>query len=75
MAGTQLASISRRALRSLAAPMSTLTRHYSAMTHADLDAIVAFVKSLPPARNRVPERKLAEVVGHAGEDRTMTAEQ
>jgi mono/diheme cytochrome c family protein len=59
----------------MAAPMSTLTRHYSAMTDADLDAIVTFLKSLPPARNRIPERKLVEAVGHAGEDRTMTAEQ
>jgi len=61
----------------MAAPMSTLTRHYSAMTDGDLDAIVTFIKSLPAARNRVAERALAEAIGHAqpGDRRTITAEQ
>jgi hypothetical protein len=32
--------------------------HYSGMAEEDLDAIVAYLKSVPPARHQVPEREL-----------------
>jgi mono/diheme cytochrome c family protein len=44
----------------MASPMSMFTPHYSGMTDDDLDAMAAYLKSLPAAKNRVPERVLAE---------------
>jgi len=44
--------------KKMAPPMSQLIPHYSGMTDGDLDAIVAFLKSLPPVHRAVPERQL-----------------
>ncbi|MHB8419056.1 MAG: c-type cytochrome [Myxococcales bacterium] len=42
----------------MAPPMSNLIPHYSGLTDCDLDALVAFLKSLPPVRHAVPQRQL-----------------
>jgi mono/diheme cytochrome c family protein len=39
-------------------PMSMMIPHFSGMTDEDLDALVAFLKSLPPVKNKIPEREL-----------------
>jgi cytochrome c553 len=44
--------------KKMAPPMSQLIPHFSGMTDEDLDALVAYLKSLPPARRAVPEREL-----------------
>jgi mono/diheme cytochrome c family protein len=44
----------------LAPPMSTMMPHYTGMTDEDLDAIAAYLKTLPAAKHRVPERELVE---------------
>jgi cytochrome c553 len=42
----------------MAPPMTIMLPHYSGMAEEDLDALVAYLKSLPPARHQVPEREL-----------------
>jgi mono/diheme cytochrome c family protein len=44
----------------MAAPMSVMVPHYSGMSDEDLDAVAAYIKSLPAAKNHVPERVLVE---------------
>jgi mono/diheme cytochrome c family protein len=44
----------------MAPPMSVMVPHYSGMSDEDLDAVAAYIKALPPAKNRVPERVLVE---------------
>jgi mono/diheme cytochrome c family protein len=43
----------------MAPPMSRLIPHLSGLTDEDLNALVAYLRSVPPAANRVPERALA----------------
>jgi hypothetical protein len=42
----------------MAPPMALLIPHVSGMVEDDLVALVAFLKSLPPTKNRVPDRDL-----------------
>jgi mono/diheme cytochrome c family protein len=42
----------------MAPPMSVLMPHYSGMTDEDLDALVAFLVALKPARHAIPEPEL-----------------
>jgi mono/diheme cytochrome c family protein len=42
----------------MAPPMSIMLPHYSGMAEEDMDALVAYLKSLPPARHQVPDREL-----------------
>jgi mono/diheme cytochrome c family protein len=44
----------------MAAPMSVMVPHYSGMSEEDLEAVAAYIKTLPAAKNRVPERVLVE---------------
>jgi mono/diheme cytochrome c family protein len=43
----------------MAPPMSVMMPHYSGMTDEDLDALVAFLVALKPARHAIPEPELA----------------
>jgi mono/diheme cytochrome c family protein len=43
----------------MAPPMSAFIPHFSGMTEEDLDAIVAYLRSLPPRRHQVPDRQLS----------------
>jgi mono/diheme cytochrome c family protein len=43
-----------------APPMSMLMPHISGMTDEDIDALVAYLKTLPAAKRKQPERQLAE---------------
>lgn len=42
----------------MAPPMSIFVPHYSTASDEDLDALVAYLKSLKPAKNAIPERAL-----------------
>jgi hypothetical protein len=42
----------------MAPPMSIMLPHYSGIAEDDLDALVAYLKTVPPARHQVPEREL-----------------
>lgn len=42
----------------MAPPMSMLVPHYALMEESDLDALVTFLRSLPPVRFEVPARQL-----------------
>jgi cytochrome c553 len=42
----------------MAPPMSIMIPHYSGMAEEDLDAVVAYLKSVPAVRYQVPEREL-----------------
>jgi hypothetical protein len=42
----------------MAPPMAVLIPHYSGLAETDLDALVAYLKSVPPARHQVPDREL-----------------
>jgi mono/diheme cytochrome c family protein len=44
--------------RKLAPPMSILIPHLSGMSEADIDALVAYMKYLPAAKRKQPEREL-----------------
>jgi cytochrome c553 len=44
----------------MASPMSVMIPHYSGMSEEDLDAMAAYLKTVPAAKNRVPERELVE---------------
>jgi cytochrome c553 len=43
----------------MAPPMTVLIPHVSGMTDDDLDALVAYLKSLPPAKHQVKDRALS----------------
>jgi mono/diheme cytochrome c family protein len=43
--------------KKMAPPMSMMIPHWSTMTDEDLDALVAYLKSLKPAKNKVEDRK------------------
>jgi cytochrome c553 len=42
----------------MAVPMSLFIPHLSGMTDEDLDALVAYIRSVPPYANKIPERAL-----------------
>jgi cytochrome c553 len=42
----------------MAPPMAVMLPHYAGMAEEDLDAVVAYLKSIPPARHQIPEREL-----------------
>ena len=44
--------------KQMAPPMSLFIPHVSGMTDEDLDALIAFLKSLKPVKNKIPEREL-----------------
>ncbi len=46
--------------KKMAPPMSGLVPHYSGLSETDLDAMVAYLKTAPAAKHRVPERQLIE---------------
>jgi hypothetical protein len=46
----------------MAPPMSILIPHISGMSDDDLDALVAYMKILPAAKRKPPERELAAAV-------------
>jgi cytochrome c553 len=46
--------------KKFAPPMSILMPHISGMTDEDMDALVAYMKTLPAAKRKQPERQLAE---------------
>jgi mono/diheme cytochrome c family protein len=43
----------------MAIPMSLFVPHLSGLSDEDLDALVAFLKAVPPVANKIPERALA----------------
>jgi mono/diheme cytochrome c family protein len=43
----------------MAPPMSSLIPHFSGMTDEDLDAVVAYLQSLPAKKHKIPERELS----------------
>ncbi len=45
--------------KAMAPPMSILIPHISGLTDEDLDALVAYLKALPPAKHKIPARNLA----------------
>jgi hypothetical protein len=42
----------------MAYPMSSFIPHFAAMSDEDLDALVAYLRSLRPVHNQVPAREL-----------------
>jgi mono/diheme cytochrome c family protein len=42
----------------MAAPMSFFIPHISGLADEDMDALIAFLKSVPPVKNKIPERQL-----------------
>jgi mono/diheme cytochrome c family protein len=46
--------------KKFAPPMSILMPHISGMTDEDMDALVAYMKTLPAAKRKQPERQLTE---------------
>ena len=46
----------------MAPPMAIMVPHYSGMAEDDLSAVVAYLKSVPPARHQVPDRELVPSV-------------
>lgn len=51
----------------MAPPMSSLMPHYALIEKQDMDALVAWIRALPPIKNQVPKRELepgfAKLVG------------
>ncbi len=45
--------------KTMAPPMSDFIPHFSGMTDQDLDAIVAYLQSIPAKKHQVPERELS----------------
>ena len=43
----------------MAPPMSVIIPHLSGLTDEDLDALVAYLKSVPAVRHKIPDRNLA----------------
>jgi cytochrome c553 len=48
--------------KKLAPPMSILMPHISGMSEDDLDALAAYIKTLPAAKRKPPERQLVDAV-------------
>jgi len=46
----------------MAPPMSVIIPHLSGLTDEDLDALVAYLKSVPPVRHKIPDRNLASAL-------------
>jgi cytochrome c553 len=46
--------------KKMAAPMAGRVPHYAGLTDEDLEAMVAYLKTVPAAKHRVPERQLVE---------------
>ena len=44
----------------MAPPMASMVPHYAGMTEEDLEALVAYLKTLPATKHKVPERELVE---------------
>ncbi len=44
--------------KAMAPPMSIMLPHYSGLAEEDMDALVAYLRALPPARHQVPTREL-----------------
>jgi len=42
----------------IAPPMSIMVPHYAGIAEEDLNALVAYLRAIPPARHQVPEREL-----------------
>jgi hypothetical protein len=42
----------------MAAPMNFFIPHISGLTDEDTDALIAFLRSIPPVKNKVPDREL-----------------
>jgi mono/diheme cytochrome c family protein len=42
----------------MAPPMNLFTPHISGLTDEDMDALVAYLRSVPPVKNKIPERQL-----------------
>jgi hypothetical protein len=53
----------------MAPPMSIMIPHYSGMAEDDLDAVVAYLRQLKPARHEVPERELTPAAKVAAGER------
>jgi hypothetical protein len=49
----------------MAPPMSVLIVHLSGLAEGDLDALVAYLKSVPPAKHKIPDRNLAPALRRA----------
>jgi mono/diheme cytochrome c family protein len=49
----------------MAPPMSIMIAHYTGMSDEDLDGVVAYLKSLKPAKRAVPERELSPAIAAA----------
>jgi mono/diheme cytochrome c family protein len=43
----------------MAPPMAVLIPHVSGLTDEDLDALVGYLKSVPPAKHKIPDRNLS----------------
>jgi len=43
----------------MAFPMSSYVPHFAAMTDADLDALIAYLRTLRPVHKQVPARELS----------------
>lgn len=56
--------------KTMAPPMSMFIPHFSGMTDEDLDAIVAYLQSLPAKKHKIPDNQLTpaaqRVVGQSG---------
>jgi mono/diheme cytochrome c family protein len=57
----------------MAPPMSLFIPHVSGMTDEDLDALVAFIKSVPPVKHKLPERALTPAFEKTLSPSTMSA--
>jgi mono/diheme cytochrome c family protein len=45
--------------KTMAAPMSLFIPHISGLTEEDMDGLLAYLRSLKPVKNKVPERQLS----------------
>ncbi len=56
--------------KTMAPPMSMFIPHFSGMTDDDLDAIVAYLRSIPAKKHKIPDRELSasakRLVGEGG---------
>ena len=54
--------------KTMAPPMSIMRQHYAAMTDADLDALISYLRTLKPVKKATPPRQLpAEAKARLGE--------
>jgi len=44
--------------KTMAPPMSMFIPHFSGMTDEDLDAVVAYLQSVPAKKHKIPENQL-----------------